>query len=222
MPARTVQVAAGWLRRKVRKMAQSTNVGSPAPPVGADRVVGRFHQVLWWIGWACAAVAAVYFVNGLTRPDATVLVGVDPDAALDVVNAFGDGRSMTGVSVIGQWWAGDLAMSTRLVSRLGLVLLWVLMAAFFFVLARQRREYARFGPFWPVVASPWTTTLALIVVALGVLPGFGAWVASNAVLAHTTLPAGFEPYGGMAPELPIGAALYLAFVTLTRHAWAGR
>lgn len=167
-------------------------------------------------GLVAAAAGLGYWVNGLTVPLATVPVRVAPDAVA-VPGLSGD-ATLAPVATTAELTLWGVGGADRVVTRLGSVLGLLLIAAIAFVLVAQARRYARYGPAWLLVPSRLSTTTGLLIAALGVVPAFGAWVASGTVLALAGLPEGVTPAADLQPGWIAAGAGYLVVVRAVRRA----
>lgn len=168
------------------------------------------------VGLAAGATGVGYWVNGLTVPLAKVAVRVAPDATA-VPGLSGD-ATLTPVTTTAELTLWGVDGADRVVTRLGLVLTLLLVAAAAFVLVAQARRYASYGPAWLLVPSRLSTWAGVLVAALGVLPAAGAWVASSTVLLLAGSPEGLSPAADLQPGWVVAGLGYLAVTRAVRLA----
>jgi len=155
----------------------------------SDRVAGNVRILALAAQWTGLAVAATYLVNALTRQDARVTVAQDVDAGTAAVGA----GQFTPHHTVGVFYVQGLSGSDRVVSRLGVIVFWLLVAVIGHAVQRQARRSASTGPAWLITRSRYTTTLAVALTGLGVVPPLGQALAASAVLQAAGSPAGYSP-----------------------------
>lgn len=167
------------------------------------------------LGPAAAITAGLggigYWVNGLTVPQAEVLVRVAPGATGLPRTADLPLRAVSTTAELTFWGVhgGD-----RAVTRLGDVLALLLLAAVVGTLTAQARRDGGAGRAWPLVASRPATATGLLVAAYGVLPGIGTWISSATVLVLAGEPDGLSPAG---LDVQVGWVVAgLGYVAVTR------
>ncbi len=168
------------------------------------------------VGLAAGATGIGYWVNGLTVPLARAAVRVAPDAT--AVPGLSGGATLAPVTTTAELTLWGVDGGDRVVTRLGLVLTLLLVAATAFVLVAQARRYAFYGPAWLLVPSRLSTWAGLLIAALGVLPAAGAWVASSTVLVLAGSPKGLSPVVDLQPGWVVAGLGYLAVTRAVRRA----
>jgi hypothetical protein len=175
----------------------------------------QWREVSRVIAWLALTLAVIYFVNGLTRPDASVVVRLTADGTEAAVEPSGwiEPGSQTAV-----FHFGDITyVSERISTRLGLVFLLLVIATIAFALEQQAKRFGPVGPGWFVVPSRYATAIGIAVAALGFMPGIGQWLASASVLLSAGKPVGLEPQGSFNLGWIVAGAGYLGFLRAARR-----
>jgi len=161
-------------------------------------------------GWGALALALVYFVNGLTRPDAAVQVSIDNGASPQPYSGGGivDLADQTGTF----HYAGLTALTDRIPARLGLCVTLALVGVIGILIASIAR---RPGPLRTAAFTPsrGSWSLGICIASIAVVPGIAQWVASASVLQSAGAPQGLTPRGSLSLGWLAAGLIYLATVS---------